>query len=98
MKMSDRCLADYAGYGACVLAKGHSGFHQDANRYRFELPSEVSPADRLLADLYNVPIPSRKDWLSKKSTEALKAAADLCGIDAEGMSRREAIAAILENF
>jgi hypothetical protein len=33
--ISDRCLADFAGYGACIKEKGHPGRHLDANSYSF---------------------------------------------------------------
>ena len=34
----DYCLADYAGFGACVLRPNHPQRHRDANGHEFGLP------------------------------------------------------------
>jgi hypothetical protein len=33
--ISQLCLADYAGYGACIREKGHKGSHKDANNHQW---------------------------------------------------------------
>lgn len=41
---ADYCLADFAGYGACILRPGHDGQHSDAHGYRFTMPSDATSA------------------------------------------------------
>lgn len=52
----------------------------------------------MLTDLANVPNDERRGFLNAFGIWTLRAAADLCGVDSETMSKREAILAILNNF
>lgn len=59
-------------------------------------------ADDLLTALYSVPAGMRTTALQGRSGAAwlrmLQGAADLCGVDAAGMTRRQAIDAVVGNF
>jgi len=63
---------------------------------------KAASADDLLTALYSVPVDLRTMALQGRSGAAylrmLQGAADLCGVDAEGMTRKQAIDAILMNF
>jgi len=59
-------------------------------------------ADELLTALYGTPVAERRAALAGRSDSAwvalLQEAADLCGVDAVGMSKAQAVRAVLENF
>ena len=63
---------------------------------------DATTADDVLTVLYGVKPELRELALYGRNgaawTRLLRAAADLCGVDAVGMTRRAAVAAILENF
>jgi hypothetical protein len=63
---------------------------------------QARTADDLLTALYSVPVERRTMALQGRSGTAwfrmLQGAADLCGVDAADMTRREAINAIVDNF
>ena len=64
--------------------------------------SEATTADDMLTILHGIPVAHRYGALLFRSDAAwarlLRAAADLCGVDSEGMSPKRAAAAILANF
>ncbi|HZW75470.1 MAG TPA: hypothetical protein VFF43_18135 [Caldimonas sp.] len=61
--------------------------------------ANASNADELLSALATVPVVERATALAGRSVAMLRAAADLCGVgDADTLSKRQAIAAIVENF
>jgi hypothetical protein len=60
--------------------------------------TQVKTADDLLTVIANVPIDRRHLTLNTVTTALLAGAADLCGVDTEGMSRKQLIRAIIENF
>lgn len=60
--------------------------------------TEARSADELLTILYAVPVGSRDQALRCAPKRLLVPAADLCGVDAEGMTPGQAIRAILANF
>jgi hypothetical protein len=55
-------------------------------------------ADDLLTALAGIPQDMRETALAGRSVRILRAAADLCGADSEGLGKRGAIRAILANF
>lgn len=63
---------------------------------------QARTADDLLTALYSVPVERRTMALQGRSGAAwlrmLRLAADLCGVDAVGMTRKQAIDAIVANF
>ena len=59
---------------------------------------EARNADELLTALATIKPDNRYLSLSARGLPILREAADLCGIDATDLTKRQAIEAILENF
>lgn len=55
-------------------------------------------ADDLLTALAAIAPQDRIAALSVRSVKILRSAADLCGVDAEDLTKKQAIRAIIENF
>lgn len=56
-------------------------------------------ADDLLTALYAIPVDRRSQALAGRGVKILREAADLVGVgDADTLTKRQAIAAIIENF
>lgn len=60
--------------------------------------SSARNADELLTALADIPRDQRASALAERSVGILRDAADLCGEDAEDLTKRAAIAAIVANF
>lgn len=55
-------------------------------------------ADDALTMLCARPVARRRAWLGTLPVKLLREMADLCGVDAECLTKGEAISAILDNF
>lgn len=83
-----------------VLAEAHA---EVGSARLLELLTEIkngrhTTADDLLAKLVAKNADERRALLADRPTRLLRQAADLCGVDAVGMSKGSAIRAIIENF
>ena len=63
---------------------------------------DVTTADDLLTVLHGIPVSGWADALQSRRgaawTRLLRGAADLCGVDSEGMTRLQAVRAIVAEF
>jgi len=69
-----------------------------ARQVRAARLAQAATSDDLLTVLATIEPDQRPAALAGCSLKILRATADLCGEDAEAMTKRQAIAAIVENF
>jgi len=85
-----RCNWCFRGVGASV--------HDAPATAPEPAPAPARTGDDLLTALYRLPEGERESALAAYGLRILREAADLCGVDAETLTKRQAIAAILGNF